>query len=233
MAEAEDPRIRRGMKRQLAHRQERLAAGERALGWKVGFGAPAALQKLSIKAPLVGHLFASAVRDSGATVSLAGWCKPVAEPEIAVHVGSDLAAGADRALAAAAIAGISPAIELADLDRPPEDVEQILAGNIYQRAVIVAPCDRSRAGGSVDGLRGRVVRNGRDFAETGDPQALTGDIIDFVRHVAATLEGCGERLRAGQIIITGSIVPPLFVAADEDILFELDPLGSLSVRFAA
>jgi 2-keto-4-pentenoate hydratase len=40
-------------------------------------------------------------------------------------------------------------------------------------------------------------------------------------------------LRAGQIIITGSIVPPLWVEAGEAIVFELEPVGSVSVRFAA
>ena len=225
-----DPRIRRGMEQQLAQRRARIAAGERPLGWKVGFGAPAALQKFGLAAPLVGHLFAGARRDSGASIVLAGWVKPVVEPEIAVHLAHDLDAGADRATAQAAIAGLSPAIELADLEFPPEDVERILAANIYQRAVIVAPC--ARAGG-VDGVHGRIVRNGQPFAETRDPQAQTGDLVDIVRHVADTLAACGERLRAGELIITGSIVPPLFVAAGESIDYTLEPLGAVGVRLTA
>jgi 2-keto-4-pentenoate hydratase len=40
-------------------------------------------------------------------------------------------------------------------------------------------------------------------------------------------------LRAGQIIITGSIVPPLWVEAGEEIVFALEPVGSVSIRFAA
>jgi 2-keto-4-pentenoate hydratase len=148
-------------------------------------------------------------------------------------MGRELPAGADRDTAKAAIAGLSPAIELADVDRPPEDVERILEGNIYQRRVIVGPCDASRAGGAVDGLRGHVSRNGTSFAYTSDPQELTGELIDIVRHVADTLAAFGEILRSGQIIITGSIVPPLRVEAGEEIVFELDPVGSVSVRFAA
>jgi len=53
-----------------------------------------------------------------------------------------------------------------------------------------------------------------------------------VRHVADVLAGFGERLRAGEIIITGSVVPPLAIEPDEDgIAFELDPVGGVSVRF--
>jgi 2-keto-4-pentenoate hydratase len=229
----DDPRIQRGMAVQLGRRRERLDAGEQPLGWKVGFGAPAAMQKFAIKAPLIGFLTDQALVATGATVSLAGWSKPVAEPEIAVHMGRDLLAGADRDTVKAAIAGLGPAIELADVDRPPDDVEEILAGNIYQRGIIVGPCDASRAGGVVDGLHGHIARNGSAFAQTSDPQALTGDLIDIVRHVADTLAALGQTLRAGQIIITGSIVPPLWVGAGEEIVFRLDPVGSVSIRFAA
>ena len=39
----DDPRIARGMTAQLAKRRERIAAGERPLGWKVGLGSPATM----------------------------------------------------------------------------------------------------------------------------------------------------------------------------------------------
>lgn len=228
-----DPRIARGMARQLTRWHERLKAGEKALGWKVGFGAPAAMERLKIQAPLVGFLTDQALLPSGKTVSLSGWSKPVAEPEIAVHIGKDLPGGAGRDKIKAAIAALSPAIELADLDHPPDDVEAILAGNIYQRNLILGPRDASRAGGNLDGLLARVLRNGGEAASTSDPQALTGDLLDIVQHVADMLSAFGERLRAGQIIITGSVVPPLWVEAGEEIAFELAPAGSVSVRFAA
>lgn len=221
------------MAAQLDRRRERLNAGEKPLGWKVGFGAPAAMQKLAIGTPLVGFLTDRSLVATGATVSLADWKKPVAEPEIAVHMGRKLSAGADRDTAIAAIAGIGPAIELADVDRPPEDVEQILAGNIYQRGVVLGPCDASRAGGRIDGLHGHIARNGSTFAQTSDPQALTGKLIDIVLHVAETLAAFGQTLRAGEIIIAGSIVPPLWVEAGEEIEFELEPIGGVSIRFAA
>ena len=45
------------------------------------------MQKFAIKAPLIGFLTDQALVATGATVSLAGWSKPVAEPEIAVYMG--------------------------------------------------------------------------------------------------------------------------------------------------
>jgi 2-keto-4-pentenoate hydratase len=226
-----DPRIERGMRAQLALRAERIAAGDKPLGWKVGFGAPAAMKKLQIEAPLVGFLMERALLRSGASIPVGQWTRPAAEAEIAVHMERALSGGAERAVAAAAIAGLSPAIEIADVEFPPDDVERILAADIYQRHVILGPWDASRAGCRLDGLDCRVSRNGGEVARTSDPQALTGDYIDIVRHVADVLEACGERLRAGDIIITGSITPPLWVEAGDEVRFELEPVGALSASF--
>ena len=83
----EDPRIANGMTAQLAKRRERIAAGEKPLGWKVGFGAPAAMERLNIKAGAVGYLMQRGLVLSGSTVSFAGWKQPAAECEIAVRMG--------------------------------------------------------------------------------------------------------------------------------------------------
>jgi 2-keto-4-pentenoate hydratase len=232
MAAWDDPRIQRGMAAQLAKRRALIAAGEAPLGWKVGFGSAPAMEKFKITAPLVGFLMKRGLVASGGSASLNGWVKPVAEPEIAVYVGSEVAPGGDRAAAAAAIAALSPAIELADADLPFEDPEAILKGNIFQRHVVLGPRDPSRAGGDTAGLTGRVLRRGAETARTTDPEAATGKLVDTVRHVADLLGAFGERLSAGDIIIGGSVTPPIFVELDErDVAFHLDPLGSVSVKF--
>jgi 2-keto-4-pentenoate hydratase len=228
----EDPRVARGMRAELELRRKRLAAGDKSLGWKVGFGAPAMLKQLDITGPLVGFLTHNARVQSGGSVSLQGWAKPVAEPEIAVHIGRDVAGGGDREAAAAAIAGISPAIELVDVHTPPMNPELVLAENIYQRHVVLGGTEPARAGASSDGLTCRIMRHGRESARTTDPQANTGQWIDIVRHVADVLAAFGETLRAGEIIITGSVVAPLTLEAGEDgIAFEVDPIGGVAVRF--
>jgi 2-keto-4-pentenoate hydratase len=228
----DDPRIQRGMTEQLAKRRARIAAGEKPLGWKVGFGAPAMMEKFRITAPLVGFLMQRALIPPGGTASLQGWVKPVAEPEIAVYIGRDLPGGGDRAAAAAAIAALGPAIELADADLPFEDPEAILKGNIFQRHVILGERDASRAGGSTAGLTARVLRRDAEVAQTSDPEAATGKIVDIVRHVADALAAFGEKLSAGEVIIAGSVTPPILVEADETaVAYALDPIGRISVAF--
>jgi 2-keto-4-pentenoate hydratase len=229
----DDPRIARGMEKQLAARNARIAAGEKPLGWKVGLGAPPAMERLKIKAPLVGFMMQTSLVPNASTVSFAGWTKPVAEPEVAVHMGSDLPGGADRAVTAASIAALGPAIELADLNPPPDDVEVTLAGNIFHRHVILGPSDPARAGAKLDGLVGHVFRRGALVAKQENVEALIGEMIGIVQHVAGTLAAHGERLRAGDVIITGSIVPPPIIEPDEtEFAYALEPLGGLSVKFS-
>ena len=97
-----DPRIAAGMRAQFELRQQHLDAGARQIGWKVGLGAKAAMERCKLTAPVVGFLLDRAELKPGATVSLKGWTKPVGEIEIAAYIGRDLPANADDATAKAA-----------------------------------------------------------------------------------------------------------------------------------
>jgi 2-keto-4-pentenoate hydratase len=223
-----DDRIPIGMRDQLARRDERVQAGERQIGWKVGFGAPAAKEMLKIDRPLVGFLMEAGVVADGAEVPVGSWTKPMLEAEIAVHLARDVAGDASWEKVRDAIGGLSAAIELADLDPPPEDVRAILAGNIFHRHVVLGPVDGDRSTG--EGIGARVVIDGEQVASTDDPAALTGEIVEVVRLAAETLAAGGERLRAGEVVITGSALPPHPVGPGQRVEVELPPLGALSLR---
>jgi 2-keto-4-pentenoate hydratase len=227
----EDARILSGMEQQLRARRRLLSSGGKSLGWKLAFGGPAAMARLRISAPLVGFLMENAVVPSGSTISLEGWKKPAAEPELALYLGRDLAADADRETAIAAIARVGAAIEVADVDHPSEDVEGTLVRNIYQRHVIVGSSRLAEGTKLLAGLRARVFRNDAELADTTDFEALTGELIDIVQHIANLLKVFGEKLEAGQMIIAGSITPPIWVDPGEEIRFELVPLAPISVMF--
>jgi 2-keto-4-pentenoate hydratase len=227
-----DPRFARGMAAQLEARRTLLATGAQPFGWKVGFGSAAAMARLGTTAPLVGFLTTRSVVQAGSTVCVDGWSNPVLEPEIAVHIGRDLGVGADVSTVERSIAGLGPAIELADVYPPPEDVERILAGNIFHRQVVVGPPDGYRGGGSVERVRARVLQNGVLVAETDDPEALTGRLTTVAREVADLLGSLGDVLREGAVVIAGSVVPPLRVATGDQVRVEFQHLGDLELRFA-
>jgi len=209
------PRVRRGMEAQLELRRERLAAGDTPLGWKVGFGTPEAFEKLGTAAPLVGFLLRSALAPSGAAYSLEGFSRPALEPEVAVRMGGD-----------GAVSALGPAFEIADVD-PDAEVEAILAGDIFQRGVVLGPMTE---GASLDGVSARVVVAG-ERTDVADPEALPGQVTGLVEHVGLFLREFGEELHPGDVVITGSIVPPMRVGPGDRVEYELEGLGSVSISF--
>ena len=230
----DDPRISRGMKAQTQLRQELLRSGHKQIGWKIAFGSPAALERFSLQAPLAGFLTDRAQLAPGSELSLSKWTKPLAEPEIAVRLGRDLGSETGFEEARAAIAALGPAIELVDVTTPPspENIESVLACDIFQRQVILGPSDDSRAGGKLNGLLCRVLKNNAEIARTSDPEAATGKIIENLVQVARLVAAFGGSLRAGEIVITGSVIPPLEFVAGDRIDFHLDPVGSVSFHAA-
>lgn len=217
----DDPRLARGVALQLAGRDELLRTGARPLGWKVAFSGAAAQQSLGIGASVAGFLTDRSLLASGATCSLAGWTNPRLEPEIAIHMG-----------AGGTIRGLGAAIELADIDAPLEDLEAIVATNIFHRHVILGPVDESRAGGDAAGIAARIYRDGDEVAAEDDPCSVVGDLADVARNVGALLEATGASLSEGDAIITGSVVAPLAVAPGEHVRCDLGPLGELEIRFS-
>ena len=232
LRDLDNPLIKKGMMAQLAKRRARIAAGEKSLGWKLGFGAPATMQKLGLAAPLVGYLMQRALLPSGGIVSFKTYLRPVAEPEIFVRMAHDLPGGISPAAALAAVQEIGPAIEVADLDPlpTPDNIDAVLADDIYHRHVIL--CGNTRPGADVSGLTSRLTRRGAEAARSTDPETLTGKLTAIVTHVANTLAAFGEKLAAGDVIITGSIIPPPIIEPDEtELTHAIDPIGEVSVKF--
>jgi 2-keto-4-pentenoate hydratase len=221
----DDPRVRRGMERQLELRRRMLDDGARPVGWKLGLGTPAAMEKLGTVAPLIGFLTDRGLIDAGGECAVGAWDKPTAEPEVAIELASDLPGGADRTTAAAAIGHLGPAIELVDLGDASE-VEEILAGDIFHRHVVLGPADAAIG----DALRAEIRHGAADPKLVDDPYSLTGDPAKVVAHVATHLEAFGETLRAGEVVIAGSIVPALAVAPGDRLSYRLHPLPELTVE---
>jgi 2-keto-4-pentenoate hydratase len=209
-----DARIERGTAAMLELRRSRLAEGDRPLGWKVGFGSPAAFELLGTDRPLVGFLTDRTLLPDGAAARVGDWATPMLEAEVAVRVGAD-----------AGIDGYAVAIELADLSPPPEEAEAILSGNIFHKAVLLGPFREPAAQ-----LAATLTRDGEAIGRTDTPTELTGEYAQVVEVVR---EAAGDELKPGDVIITGSIFPPVEARPGDTFTAEVTPLGSLSVRIAA
>ena len=160
----------------LALRARRIAEGEQPIGWKLGFAG--ARGKLGVDRPLIGFLLESLRLEDRASVPIGDWTAPAFEAEIAVYVGEGR---------------IGPAIELADVDFPPEDAGRIMASNIYHRHVILGPARPAEPGE----VTGRVERNGQEIAANDRPAELTGDVREVVRLTEEALAHHGVALQPG------------------------------------
>jgi 2-keto-4-pentenoate hydratase len=208
--------IERGTTAMLMRRREKLAQGAEPIGWKIGFNVPEIQGKLGLDRPLAGYLSTDSLIEDGATWSLNEDAAVVVESEVGVEIGED----------GRSIAALMPALELADPIDFEIDVEQILAGNIFHRAVAFGPRVETAEPGP-----GRILVNGKQqHALTADYTAHALD--DMVQAVADRIAAAGEQLRPGELIITGVLAPPHAAQPGDTVRLELDALGGVELRFS-
>jgi 2-keto-4-pentenoate hydratase len=205
--------VERGTAALLTRRREILAQGAQPVGWKIGFNLPEIQEKLGIDRPLAGFLTSDGILDDGSE-----WddIPVVVESEVAVEIGDD----------GHSIAALLPALELAD---PPDldlGLEQILAGNIFHRAVAFGPRVETREPGA-----GRILVNGEEqHALTREHTAA--NLEAMVEAVAGRLADAGEELQPGDRIITGVLAPPHTASPGDTVRLELYGLGGVELRFS-
>lgn len=217
-AAALDPRVQAGLEAQFAALRERTAAGERRLGFKIALNDPRVQQALGIAQPVIGYLASAAAVDADGSHSLAGATHPAVEPEIAVHVGED-----------GTIAGLGPALEVIDVNMPFDDLERVLAANVFHRAVVLGPVTAGLT--SVEGLSARFLRDGREEHAI-DVAAAAMAPAEVVALVSGYLSAVGESLAPGDVIIAGSLVTALPAAPGERFELQVEGLGSVALQIA-
>jgi 2-keto-4-pentenoate hydratase len=170
---------------------------------------------LGIEAPVIGYLTTATVVPDGAVHSVAGATRPAIEPEVAVHVGEGGTIGA-----------LGAALEVIDVDMPFEDLEAILERNVFHRAAVLGP----PVAGVTD-LTGLTARMTIDREETTIDVARSAlDPAEVVRLVGGYLHAVGDELRAGDVIIAGSLVTAVPLDGDRRVELEIGGLGSVALE---
>lgn len=210
----------------------RLAAGESAIGWKIGM-ASAVGRTPATPGPIYGRLLSGMLVDDGGTLERAGLHGPHAEGEIAIVLARPLRGpGVTISDVRAAAAGARPAIEVfaTRLDADAPGVPDMVADN--------SSCAHLALGGEVtplDGLdlrlTGLVFSRNDMIAGTG-AGGQVGDPLVQVAWLANAAGARGEELRAGDVILTGALAGAHPAEAGDVFTAELDRLGAVSVRFA-
>ena len=198
------------------------------VGYKVGLTSATMQAFCGIDHPIAGVVLASRVLGSGARVRRADFGRLGLEFEIAVRIKSDIPKVATAHTAetiAPHIGGVCAAIELVD-DRAADyaslDVRSLVADNSWNAGIVLS--DFRSAWPDLAPLLGRASRDGDPIGE-GQGRDILGHPFNSVAWLATHLAARGAALKAGDVVMTGSVMKTVFPEQDAHYRFELEGLG--------
>jgi len=219
---------------QAAVAQLRCQRGERAIGYKVGCTSPTIRSQLGIDHCVSGRLYDAERHQSGAMLSRSAFANLAIEGELAVELSrapteSDLARIADAEVPAC-VARVIPVIELHNhvLRGARPTAGELIAHNALHAGFVEGAGVRPE---QAIGDPSLAIYVDDRLIETCTGTVLIKTIRSSLQWLIECLRGRGERLSAGQIILTGSI--PSLIPIDQDcrILVKAPPFGTVAARF--
>lgn len=218
---------------QLAAVRRRLEAGRRVVGKKIGLTSKAMQEMLGVHEPDYGHLLDDMVVPNGEPIPVHRLLQPRCEGEIAFLLGKDLVGpGVTVAQVLSATEGVMPALEIVD-SRVRDwkiKIQDTIADNASSALVVLG--DKVTPVQGLDlRLVGMVLEKNGEVAATGAGAAVLGHPAVAVAWLANKLTEFGVDLKAGEIVLSGSLTAAPPVAAGDCFRAEFDRLGSVAVRF--
>jgi 2-keto-4-pentenoate hydratase len=207
------------------------------VGYKIGCTSAVMQQYLNIPHPCGGGVFAKGVHDSGASLNAKDFVRVGVECEIAVRLARDLLpteAPFTAEWVAEAIDAYLPAIEIVD-DRYVQwetlGAPTLIADDFFAAGCVLGqPVARSAAPDLLK-LIGRAVVNGVEAGQ-GTGADVLGHPHNALAWLANQLAADGKGLRAGELVLTGSLVKTVWLNAGDRVVMELAGLGSVAATFA-
>jgi 2-keto-4-pentenoate hydratase len=220
---------------QLAQVDAWRVDGRRVLGRKVGLTSPAMQAQMKVSQPDFGHLMDDMFFAEHVPVPADRFLQPRAEPEVAFVLRRDLTGpGVTVAAAAAAVDFVLPALEIIDSRIADWQIGIVdtIADNASSGGVVLGSTAR-RIGEMDLRLGGCVLHRNGEIAGTGAGGAVLGSPLNSLAWLANTLGARGEGLRAGQVILPGSITASISFLPGDVITATMAGLGSVTAVIAA
>ncbi len=214
------------------------AAGLGAIaGHKIGCTTPVMQRFLAIDSPCAGGIFAATIHHGSAALRFDDFLHVGVECEIAVRLAADLPA-ADapftRERVAAAVEACMAAIEVVDdrwVDYKRVDTPSLIADDFFNAACVLGPPNTAWRTLDLTTVVGRTRINGAEVG-SGRGADVMGHPMTALAWLADTLAARGLMLRAGDVVLTGSVVETRWVSRGDAVVASLSGLGEASVRFA-
>jgi 2-keto-4-pentenoate hydratase len=184
----------------------RLGAGARIAGHKVGLTSDAMQEQMGIHEPDSGVVLDHMVAASGSSLRATDFMNPRIETEIAFRLGRDLTGPADLDAVRAAAAEVFLAFEILDTCFTSWDITLVdsIADNAACAGVIIGsplPFDPSW---DLAAEQITATANGSRVG-AGQGRDILGDPLQVLVWLTHRLSGFGTELRAGDIVLAGSV----------------------------
>jgi 2-oxopent-4-enoate/cis-2-oxohex-4-enoate hydratase len=212
----------------------RLADGERIIGKKIGVTSKAVMNMLKVGQPDFGFLTDKMVFNEGENVPIKEQLiQPKAEGEIAFILKKDLLGpGITAADVLAATDFVMPAIEVVDsrIEDWKIKIQDTVADNASCGVFVLG--DSGVDPRNVDlSTCGMVVEKNGAIVSTGAGAAALNSPVNCVAWLANTLGAHDIALKAGEVIMSGSLVPLESVVPGDSMHVSIGGIGSVSARF--
>lgn len=224
---------------QSAQIARKLAGGRKIIGWKIGLTSKIMQEALGIETPDSGVLYDDMLFETGATVPKGRFIQPRVEAEIAFVMKAPLTGDVTREDVLAATDYVAPSLEILDtrvLRKDPETGKaRIIVDTVADNAAnagIVLGAER-HAPDAVD-LRwaGAILRKNDEVVATGLGAAVLDDPVMGLVWLARRMDQYGQRIEAGQVVLSGSFIAPIECPPGTRIEADFGPFGAVAVNFA-
>ena len=209
-------------------------------GFKIGATTKRMQEYLDLPGPAAGFITHANVHSSPATLAWSNYTNAGVECEIAVRLAHDLPPGpCDAARAAAAVGHVCAAIEIVENRYGPPPLGDLkavgtptlIADQVYQAACILAEPPADWRSLDLAAIQGRFLVNGEERA-TGHGRDLLGHPMNALAWLAASAEVAAfGGLRAGQIVMLGSVTPPLWLDGPCEVTADFAGMKPVHIRF--
>jgi 2-oxopent-4-enoate/cis-2-oxohex-4-enoate hydratase len=211
----------------------RLADGERVVGKKIGVTSKAVQDMLGVHQPDFGFLTDAMLVEGDIDVAAHRLIQPRAEAEIAFFLAEPLRGpGVTAEQVIAATAAIAPCFEIVDsrITDWKIGIVDTVADNASCGVFVLGAARADPCAHDLPALRVTVTKNGAPLSE-GVGAAVQGNPAQAVAWLANTLGQYGVTLDAGDIILSGSMVPLAPAVAGDVFEMHLAGIGGCTARF--
>jgi 2-keto-4-pentenoate hydratase len=223
------------------------ASGEPALGWKIAATSVAGQQHIGVSGPLAGRLSAARCLADNSELPLSHNYMHVIEAEFAFlmgrDVGHELASGVgspntplSMSQVMDCVAGLHIAIEVPNsryVDFVGAGEAQLIADFACACNVVLGPRAPDHWRDTDLSQHAVTVRCGNEIVATGSGANVLGDPRIGLTWLANELLLQGQQLKAGEVVMTGTCVVPVPVAAGDAMTADFGPFGQVRARFKA